>query len=248
MSNFTITNLNVSSATYNGQTIASGASYTVTFDQTAFATDGPLLVDLALGYAAVTINSKTLSGPAAATLLIQMTLISFSGIINESIPERAMLAGSKDPNGNIIPIKIDSNGNLYTNCQPKYNSSLPTPSSGDRIDCQVNQFGEAAVQFRNQYSNIVGNSTTTVKSGSGRLHGIMINKNWTGGTATIYDNTAGSGTKIATIDFGSPSGGLLSTTGLPTPTMIGPLGLEFSTGLTVVTSGSSSNNITILYQ
>lgn len=148
--------------------------------------------------------------------------------------------------GNIANLSLDSGNPVKVGAV--YNSTLPIPSSGNRVDQQVNQFGELATQFRNKYKNIVGNATTTVKSGSGRLHGIMVNRNWTGGTVIIYDNTAGSGTVIATIDFGSPTGGLLTTTGIPSPTMIGPLGLEFSTGLTAVTSGNSSNNITILYQ
>lgn len=121
-------------------------------------------------------------------------------------------------------------------------------STGKSQPARMNQFSDLVTNYRNLYNNIVGNTTVVVKSSAGTLHGIMINRNWTGGTITIYDNTAGSGTKIATIDIGSPSGGLLSSNGIPGATTLGPLGLEFTTGLTVVTSGSSSNNITILYQ
>jgi hypothetical protein len=117
-----------------------------------------------------------------------------------------------------------------------YNSSLPAPSSGKIVDEQANAFGESAVQFRNKYSHISGNGTTTVKSGAGRLHGIMINNTGVGASATLYDNTAGSGTVIA----------VLALSG--TPEFVGPLGLEFSTGLTIVTSGLLANDLTILYQ
>lgn len=101
-------------------------------------------------------------------------------------------------------------------------------------------------QFRNKYRNITGNTTVTVKSGNGVLRGITINNNNTGGTFTIYDNTAGSGTKIGTIVAGTPSGGLLSTTGLQSPVYTN-FTVEFSTGLTIVTSGSSNNDITVCY-
>lgn len=97
------------------------------------------------------------------------------------------------------------------------------------------------------YSNITGNTTSTVKSGAGRLRGILIGDNTTGGSVVVYDNTAGSGTKITTIQIGSPSGGLLSSSGQPGPVYL-PLNTTFSTGLTVVTSGSSSNNITVVYR
>lgn len=125
-----------------------------------------------------------------------------------------------------------------------YNSSLPTPSTGQTIDSQANAFGEHAIQFRNKFLNIAGNATTTVKSGAGRLHGISINNNTTNGTITVYDNTAGSGTKIFTFAVGN-GGGLITGVG---PSFIGPLGAEFATGLTIVTAGSANNDITAFYQ
>lgn len=101
-------------------------------------------------------------------------------------------------------------------------------------------------QFRNKFRNLTGNATTTVKSGAGVLRSITINNANTGGDIVIYDNTAGSGTKIASIQIGTPSGGLLSTTGLNNPVNI-PYVAEFSTGLTIVTSGSNNNDITVSY-
>jgi hypothetical protein len=115
--------------------------------------------------------------------------------------------------------------------------------SGNTQLARFNQFNDVAMNFRNSYRNITGNATTTVKSGSGTLHGIMVNNNNTGGTVTIYDNTAGSGTKIATIAL---LGGLLGGTG--STVFLGTLGLEFTTGLTIVTAGSASNDVTAIYQ
>lgn len=101
-------------------------------------------------------------------------------------------------------------------------------------------------QFRNKYKNITGNSTQTVKSGNGVIRGISINNNNTGGEITIYDNTAASGTKIATLQVGTPSGGLLSTSGQQSVVYV-TMTAEFSTGLTVVTTSSSNNDITVYY-
>lgn len=104
------------------------------------------------------------------------------------------------------------------------------------------------MQFQNKFSNITGNTTQTVKGAPGILHSIMLNNNTTGGTVTLYDNTSGSGTKIATLHIGTPSGGVLSSSGEPGPLLIGPMGVVFMTGLTVVSAGSTSNDITVCYQ
>lgn len=130
----------------------------------------------------------------------------------------------------------------------KYNSTNPTFTDGQRADVQSNQFGHLSIQFRTLFSRTTGNTTTTAKSGSGTLHGVIIGNNGTGGVGTIYDNTTGSGTVIMHLNFGSPSGGLLSTSGYPSPIFLGPLGIEFATGLTLVTTGSSSNDITLVYR
>lgn len=130
--------------------------------------------------------------------------------------------------------------------------SLPKNGGADVLDFENNYKALSNKpsffigQFRNKYKNITGNSTTTVKSGNGVVRGISINDNTTGGNITVYDNTAGSGTKIATFQVATPSGGLLSTSGQPSPTYI-TMTAEFTTGLTVVTSGSSSNDITVYY-
>jgi len=100
----------------------------------------------------------------------------------------------------------------------------------------------------NSSARITGNTTSTVKSGAGILHSVIIGDNTTEGIITIYDNTAGSGTILIQLDCGTPSGGLLSSSGQPGPFSTGPLSLGFNTGLTVVTSGSTSNDVTVIYR
>lgn len=68
-------------------------------------------------------------------------------------------------------------------------------------------------------------TTTTVKSGSGVLHTVIVNGG-TAGTVTIYDNTAGSGTIIAAFD---------STNALNTYMF----NVAFTTGLTIVTAAAT---------
>jgi hypothetical protein len=84
------------------------------------------------------------------------------------------------------------------------------------------------------YQNITTAATTTVKSGFGNLHSIVINIP-TANAITIYDNTSASGTKIGTI----------------TPTATAGWGtyeydVDFGTGLTIVTAGTP--DITVCYR
>lgn len=99
-----------------------------------------------------------------------------------------------------------------------------------------NQFTDTSVNFMNSFRNIAGNATTLVKTGAGTLHGLMIN-NVASGVVTIFDSLTATGTIIATLTL---SAGV--------PTFLGPMGLQFATGLTIVTSGAVTNNITAIYQ
>jgi hypothetical protein len=95
---------------------------------------------------------------------------------------------------------------------------------------------------------LIGNGTTVIKTGSGILHGFVINNNATGGVIYLYDNTAGSGTITATGNAGTPSGGLLSGSGNPGANFVGPLEIAFTNGLTAVTQGSTTNSFTVIYR
>jgi hypothetical protein len=91
-------------------------------------------------------------------------------------------------------------------------------------------------KFNNNYENINTNTTTTVKSGSGVLKRIVVNKvGASSNTCTIYDNTSGTGTIIATID--------------PVHTQIVfEYDVVFNTGLTIVTATGTAADLTIVYQ
>lgn len=86
------------------------------------------------------------------------------------------------------------------------------------------------------YTNVLSATTTTPKTSPGLLKAIVVNKAVANGVITIYDNTAASGTKIATITHPAT---LLQNQ------YILPYDVRFSTGLTVVTS--STDDITIVW-
>jgi hypothetical protein len=86
--------------------------------------------------------------------------------------------------------------------------------------------GNLRVITSNSFTNITTSTTTTCKSGAGTLRSITINQAGTSAsTAVVYDNTAGSGTKIGTLDTLSGSRTLTYD-------------VSFATGLTIVTTGA----------
>lgn len=101
-----------------------------------------------------------------------------------------------------------------------------------------NVVGVFKVEERFGFLNVVGAATTVVKNGAGLLHRLIINLQVASATITIYDNTAGSGTKVGTITFPAA---LLGS---------GPISVEydllFATGLTIVTTGAL--DITAVYR
>ncbi len=92
---------------------------------------------------------------------------------------------------------------------------------------------------RFSYSVVNSAATTVVKSGSGFFHGMIItNAGATSNTIKIYDNIAASGTVI--LDF-STSGGV--------PVVGGYIvDVAFTTGLTIVTAGTTSPVLTVSYR
>lgn len=127
---------------------------------------------------------------------------------------------------------VDNNNNGGT--------SLGSLIAGEDIVNDVHK-----VEQRFSYVNITTNATTAVKTGAGFLHTIVINNpaliTVANLTITVYDNTAGSGTKIGTwtVPFGL-------TTQVPFTI---PINVAFATGLTIVTGGPTvTGDLTVAYR
>lgn len=117
-----------------------------------------------------------------------------------------------------------------------YGTPYTALSADQTADLVTDLIGNLKVTQECSYSHISSNATTTVKSGAGSLRGITINtKGASANTATVYDNTAGSGTVIAVID---------------TTAAVGTLSYDiaFTTGLTVVTATGTAPDMTIAYR
>ncbi len=182
--------------------------------------DASLLYDCRQQNVSVSDGVSAYIGEDAVSYLTQLASSLGSAVVG--------FIGSPSPSYTILVGSKDSNGNTQANTADALGNLQTSPTS--------------------LYTNITGNATTTIKSASGKLHGIILNNASTSGTIVLYDNTAGSGTKIGTLTIGSVLSGLLGAAGIPNPIHLPYHGTIFNTGLTIVTSGSSSNDITILYQ
>ena len=136
-----------------------------------------------------------------------------------SVVVGSVASGSAD-SGN--PVKI---GGVY-------NSSVQSFTSGNRANAQVSKQGAQLVTADAGFTHITGAVTTVLKSGSGVLFGVYVTNNATNtDTMILYDNTAGSGTIIASARTDKTTLGWMG-------------GVNFSTGLTIVTTGTSNWTIT----
>lgn len=86
------------------------------------------------------------------------------------------------------------------------------------------------------YKNLAANAATQVKTGTGKLHTITVNKaGASANTVTLYDGTDSGGTLIATIDGTAASGRTLI------------FDCRFVIGLHVVIATGTAADITINY-
>lgn len=86
------------------------------------------------------------------------------------------------------------------------------------------------------YTNITTDTTTVIKSGAGILHTVILNTPVATEVITIFDNTAASGTKIATITVPAS----------PLPVEL-TFDCAFLTGLTILTATAASD-ITVMWR
>jgi hypothetical protein len=121
--------------------------------------------------------------------------------------------------------------------------SLPTGAAteatvaGLLTNTQLRASAVETTKKTSSFNHITTNTTTTVKSGAGVLRRIVINtKGSSANTLTIYDNTSGSGTVIAAIDTVNGVSGHFE------------YGVNFSTGLTIVTANGTAADVTVIYE
>jgi len=95
--------------------------------------------------------------------------------------------------------------------------------------------GGGAIPAGKSSVDINTKTTTLVKSGAGVLYKIVVNKQGSADTITIYDALTATGTPLASIS---------DTTKAPQYDFGG---IKFSTGLTIVTGGTTAGDYTVVY-
>lgn len=200
----------------------------------ANATVGPVTTISGVNYLPVVQSSSVAPGsavPARATLVAGS-----DGTNAQSL--------STDTSGHLQVVGSVASGSSDAGNPEKiggiYESSQTSVSTGQRVNAHATAFGDLTTGDNTKFVNITTATTTTVKSGAGLLYAICFNKQVNNATDTIYDNTAGSGTKIGTITE-VLGGGASAPSGCSRYN-----GVAFSTGLTIVTSGAS--DLTVLYK
>lgn len=93
---------------------------------------------------------------------------------------------------------------------------------------------QPVAQIASSFANVATNTTLTIKSGAGALDAVCVNSGGVTSGATVYDNTSASGAKIATLQTGAQ--------------VCLRYGLAFINGLTIITTGLTAADITVIYK
>lgn len=90
------------------------------------------------------------------------------------------------------------------------------------------------------YKHIATNATTLVRTGPGILWSVAINSAGSGNTVTIYDGVDATGAVIAVYHTDAIYANVATTVTMQ-------YGVAVATGITVVTSGGSACDLTVVY-
>lgn len=208
---YSLTAIELSTGNYDLTYTLGGGSMALAVEMTGFSQFRVILSTAITGS-----GTSLISINESAAALSSIIKSSSGGVYNSSAPNLS--------NGQSSPVQLDSAGNEKV--------TLATTIAGEDITNDV-----LKVEERFSFSNITTGTTTSVKSGAGFLHALVINKPVASATITMYDNTAASGTKIGTI-------ALPATLTFDTDSLI--YDVTFATGLTIVTSGAT--DLTVGYR
>lgn len=223
------------------KTYTAGTSQAVTQDTTGKACQGAVVSG-----GSITANQGTAGAAAWPTKIDQTTPGTTNGVVvnSSALPSGAATAANQTTaNTSLSSIVTNTTGAATAAKQDTGNTSLGS------IDTKLTSQATAANQATANsslstivtntggysFGNLDSNATTTLKTGTGTLHTVTINTRGVTSTVVLYDNIAGSGTKIATID-----------TTLNMTSFV--FDAAFSTGITAVTTGGTPADLTVTYR
>ncbi len=204
--------------------------------QAQFGSRGALNVTLWPADGATAVNAAGTTGDGISASVQKLSVGSFGRTFNGSTWDQTRsVINATDSTGTGIAA-----AGLLAQCD----ETSPTATTENQFGNLTRNCATGALKVERDgdlFLNIVlaAPTTTTVKSGAGRFHKLCINKAAANGVITIYDNTAASGTLIATI---TQPAALLSS-GIN----CAEYDLAFGTGLTIVTA-TAAQDITVTYR
>ena len=134
-------------------------------------------------------------------------------------------------NSNVMSVQGIASGTAL----PISGTVTATQATGSNLHVVVDS-GTITTSGSNSYTHISTATTTNgIKSGAGTLVAIVINQAGTSSTATLFDNTTATGTTIGVLDCSSRIGDIQYSA-------------AFSTGLSIITTGSPAPDITVVWR
>lgn len=128
-------------------------------------------------------------------------------------------------------------GNMHVAASSSSSNSVSGTTSASLEVWSHNILRMSSSEPQPQFFHISANGTNVIRLGPGTLQRVIINSPGSNSNiATIYDNTAGSGTII----------GIINTSGSASATTLN-YNLPFFTGLTIVTAAGTSADLTVVY-
>ena len=177
-------------------------------------------------------------GIAAGTALVGSVEVT-DGTNTMAVKPASTIAAATDPSA-VMTLSPNSFGVLTSGTAGSPSTqvvSIQGVASGTVVPVSgtINTGASAAGGYT--YNHISTATTTTIKSGSGTLHTVNINTLGTvASTITMYDNTAGSGTVIGILNSLTIGQGCYT------------YDIAFTTGLTLVTTGTVAPDVTVSYK
>jgi len=134
--------------------------------------------------------------------------------------------------GDIVAVVVIGPDKAFNEATDTQKSSLETRLDPVNDAVTTYPYGHSATNIST--GTTAAPITTVVKSGSGVLRGVVTGDIGSSWQATLYDNTAASGTIISILK----------------PTNAGFIGFEvgFTTGLTIATTGTAAGNLTVIWR
>jgi X-X-X-Leu-X-X-Gly heptad repeat protein len=139
-----------------------------------------------------------------------------------------------------------------------YQTLIPQNSDTELVIQHKAQIAQAKMANGNLYNNIVTtltsgtvtitSGTTTIASGAAVTSGTTLLVTGTGVLDRVIVNQAGAGDKLVLVDGTNGSGTVIGTLTAATGPFVAQYNARYTTGLTIISTGTNASDVTISYR